>query len=85
MALEGYGLILAVILGTLAAIVYSLRILVLLDRKIARMEAHVESLVKALLKEEDLELKMISKELEDISKIKKAVVPKKPKASKKKK
>ncbi len=50
MGLEGF--ILAIIIGTLAAIVYSLRILVLLERRIARIDTHIESLVNVLLKEE---------------------------------
>lgn len=45
-------LTLAVIIGTLAAIVYSLRILVLLERRIARMEGHIEKLTNKVLSEE---------------------------------
>jgi len=53
MALEtGYTLILAIIVATLAAIVYSLRILVLLERRISRIDAHIEALVKAVMREE---------------------------------
>jgi hypothetical protein len=44
--------ILGIIIGTLAAIVYSLRILVLLERRVARMDAHVEVIVKRIAKEE---------------------------------
>ena len=44
MALE--SVILAVIIGTLAAIVYALRILVLVERRIARIDKHIESLVE---------------------------------------
>ena len=44
--------ILAVILGTLAAIVYSLRIMVLMERRIARIEMHVERVVDKIVKEE---------------------------------
>lgn len=43
---------LAIILGTLIAIVYSLRILVLLERRIARMDHHVELLAMSILKDE---------------------------------
>ena len=43
---------LAIIIGTLAAIVYSLRILVLVERRVARMEAHIERLATKILKEE---------------------------------
>jgi len=45
-------LILCVIIGTLAAIIYSLRVLVLMERRVARMEGHLESLVERVLKEE---------------------------------
>ena len=43
---------LAIIIGTLAAIVYSLRILVLMERRIARIEMHVERVVDKIVKEE---------------------------------
>ena len=43
---------LAVIIGTLAAIVYSLRVLVLMERRIARIEMHVENVVERVMKEE---------------------------------
>ena len=45
-------LVLAIIVATLAAIVYSLRILVLLERRIARIDAHIEALVKSVMREE---------------------------------
>jgi len=43
---------LAIIVGTLAAIVYSLRVLVLMERRIARIEAHIENVVNRVMKEE---------------------------------
>ncbi|MBI2135009.1 hypothetical protein HYU09_03385 [Candidatus Woesearchaeota archaeon] len=43
---------LAVIVGTLAAIVYSLRVLVLMERRIARIEGHIESVVSKVMREE---------------------------------
>ena len=43
---------LAIIIGTFAAIVYSLRILVLMERRIARIEMHIERVVDKLVKEE---------------------------------
>ncbi|MFH2028331.1 MAG: hypothetical protein ABIJ08_04295 [Nanoarchaeota archaeon] len=43
---------LAIIIGTLAAIVYSLRILVLMERRIARIELHIERAVDKVMKEE---------------------------------
>jgi len=43
---------LAIIIATLAAIVYSLRVLVLMDRRIARIEEHVDKMVHRTLEEE---------------------------------
>ena len=43
---------LAIIVGTLAAIVYSLRIMVLLERRIARIEMHIEHVVGKIMREE---------------------------------
>jgi hypothetical protein len=43
---------LAVIIGTLAAIVYSLRVLVLMERRVSRIETHIEALAKNILREE---------------------------------
>ncbi|MBN4049120.1 hypothetical protein JYT91_00715 [archaeon AH-315-M20] len=43
---------LAIIVGTLAAIVYSLRVLVLMERRIARIEGHIENVVNRVMKEE---------------------------------
>jgi hypothetical protein len=45
--------ILAIILGTLAAIVYSLRVLILLERRIARIDMHIELMAKSILKDEE--------------------------------
>tara|TARA_Y100000310_G_scaffold343131_1_gene449363 strand:+ start:124 stop:300 length:177 start_codon:yes stop_codon:yes gene_type:complete len=42
--LELAEVILAIIIGTLAAIVYSLRVLLLLERRIANMERHIEQM-----------------------------------------
>ena len=52
MAFGVQEIILAVILGTLFAIVYSLRILVLMERRIARIEMHIERVVDKVVKEE---------------------------------
>ena len=50
------AVILAIIIGTLAAIVYSLRVLILLERRIARIDTHIELMAKSILKdEEDIE------------------------------
>ena len=43
---------LAVIIGTLFAIVYSLRVLVLMERRVARIESHLERVVHRMLLEE---------------------------------
>jgi len=43
---------LSIILGTLAAIVYSLRILVLMDGRIERIEEHIEKIAVKIVKEE---------------------------------
>ncbi len=44
--------ILAVIIGTLAAIVYSLRVLLILERRVAGMESNIQRLTGRILKEE---------------------------------
>lgn len=44
--------ILAVIIGTLAAIVYSLRVLILLERRVASMESNIQKMTAKVLKEE---------------------------------
>jgi hypothetical protein len=41
-----------VIIGTLAAIVYSLRILVLMERRVSRIEGHIEVMANRILREE---------------------------------
>ena len=45
-SLELAEVILAVIIGTLAAIVYSLRVLILLERRVASMEMHIERMAE---------------------------------------
>ena len=52
MAMNTDGLILAIIIGTLAAIGYSLRILVLLERRIARMDENIQRITLKIAKEE---------------------------------
>lgn len=52
MALNLEGVILSIIIGTLAAIVYSLRILVLMERRVSRIEGHIETIAAKILKEE---------------------------------
>jgi hypothetical protein len=47
---------LAIVIGTLAAIVYSMRILVLLERRIARIDKHIELMALNIIKDEEKEL-----------------------------
>ena len=44
--------ILGVIFGVLAAIIYSLRMLVIMERRIARMDSHIEIIAKKIAREE---------------------------------
>ncbi len=57
-------LILAVIIGTLAAIVYSLRVLVIMERRIASIEGHIERVIEKIMREEIV----IEKEMKHIKK-----------------
>jgi len=56
---------LAVVIGTLAAIVYSLRYLVLLERRISKMDENIEKITKRIFSEEvnieKLEKKLLGK------------------------
>jgi hypothetical protein len=52
MAADLSTVILAIIIGTLAAIVYSLRILVLMERRIARIDKHIEMMAEKIVLEE---------------------------------
>ncbi|MBT3721695.1 hypothetical protein HOG47_08660 [archaeon] len=70
--------ILAVIIGTLAAIVYSLRVLLMLERRVASMEINIQRMTSRILREEGV----IERALKSKKLIKKA--PKK-KARKRKK
>ena len=57
--LELAEVILAVIIGTLAAIVYSLRVLIMLERRVASMEANIQRMTGRVLKEEKVIEKML--------------------------
>ena len=46
--------LLAVMMGTLFAIVYSMRKLIILERYIARIENHIEKLSKHILRDEGI-------------------------------
>ena len=50
--LELAEVILAVIIGTLAAIVYSLRVLILVERRVASMEENIQKMTQKVLNEE---------------------------------
>lgn len=52
MAMGVQEITLAVIVGALGAIVYSLRVLVLMERRIARIEEHIERVVGKVMMEE---------------------------------
>jgi len=52
MALNLEGVILSIIIGTLAAIVYSLRVLVLMERRVSKIEGHIEKMASTIVKEE---------------------------------
>lgn len=81
------SVILGIIIGVLAAIVYSLRVLILLERRIARMDLNIESLTNRVLREElivEKEEKAIESKLA-ISKRKAKKTPAKKKKTTKKK
>ena len=70
-ASAGLGLVLAAVMGTLAAIVYCLRVLILLERRIARIDLHIEHLLKAVMREElkiEAQEKNIQKEIKKLKK-----------------
>ncbi len=62
-SLELAEVILAVIIGTLAAIVYSLRVLILLERRVASMEMNIQRMTSRVLKEEVIIEKSLKKRL----------------------
>jgi hypothetical protein len=72
--------ILGIIIGTLAAIVYSLRVLILLERRIARMDLNIESLTRKVLSEE---LRIEQQELAIVRKLNQSRPAKKAPAKKK--
>jgi len=59
--LEITQLILAVIVGTLAAIVYSLRVLLMLERRVAVMELNIQRMTRKVLREQSLIVKKLNK------------------------
>ena len=59
--LELAEVILAVIVGTLAAIVYSLKVLILLERRVASMESNIKKITERVVKEEGVIEKIIKR------------------------
>ena len=53
--------ILAVIIGTLAAIVYSLRILIVVERRVASLEMNIQRMTNKILAGENYLKKAVSK------------------------
>lgn len=45
-------IVLAVIVGVLFGIIYCMRVLVLMERRVARIEGHVDTVVNKILREE---------------------------------
>jgi hypothetical protein len=64
--------ILAVIVGTLAAIVYSLKVLILLERRVAGMELNIQRIALRILKEERIIEKAVLKKRKSPSRSKKS-------------
>lgn len=55
-------IVLAVIVGVLFGIIYCMRVLVLMERRVARIENHIEGVVAKILREEvSIEHKLKSK------------------------
>jgi hypothetical protein len=54
-------IVLAVIVGTLFGIVYCMRVLVLMERRVARIEEHIERMVERVLSEEKIIERKLSK------------------------
>ncbi len=78
------SVILGIIIGTLAAIVYSLRVLILMERRVARMDLNIESLTQRILREE-LIIRNEERLIEEKLGIKKRKPPKKKAKTKAKK
>ncbi|MDP7141633.1 MAG: hypothetical protein QF506_04720 [Candidatus Woesearchaeota archaeon] len=52
MPLDIQGVTLSLIIGTLFAIVYALRVLVLMERRMGRIELHIEKIAERIIREE---------------------------------
>ncbi|RLE44413.1 hypothetical protein DRJ22_05960 [Candidatus Woesearchaeota archaeon] len=65
-------IVLAIIVGVLFGIVYTMRILVLMERRIARIEVHIERLVAKVLKEEETILDVLGEKKKAVKSVKKS-------------
>jgi len=65
-------IVLAIIVGVLFGIVYTMRILVLMERRIARIEFHIERLVAKVLKEEETILDVLGEKKKAVKSVKKS-------------
>jgi hypothetical protein len=72
-------IVLAVIVGILFGIVYSMRVLVLMERRVARIERHIEIMAAKTLKEERAIFAAITKRKRVTKKTAKRSTKKKPK------
>mgnify|MGYP001610025814 CR=1 FL=1 len=61
MALSIEQVILAIIIGTLLAIVYSLRVLIIIEKRMASVEGNIQRMTSKVLQEETRIEKMISR------------------------
>ena len=61
MGLNVEGLVLAIIVALLLAIIYSLRIFYLIERRIMSIEGHIEKMTQKILEEEKIIEKKIRK------------------------
>jgi predicted Holliday junction resolvase-like endonuclease len=59
--LELAEVILAVIIGTLAAIVYSLRVLILMERRVASMEQNIQKMTRKIVADEEVIKRAVTK------------------------
>ena len=50
---DPYSVVLAMIAGTLFAIIYAMRVLILLERRIARMDMNLIKLTRKIVEEEE--------------------------------
>ena len=59
--LELDQVILAVIIGTLAAIVYSLRVLIIMEKRVASMEENIQKMTRHLVQDEAVIKRAVTK------------------------